>query len=64
MDYKKTLNLPRTNFPMKANLLKHEPEQLKLLAEHHIGAVLVGEAFMREPSNIKSKLAALLSAGN
>lgn len=25
MDYKKTLNLPRTDFPMKANLAKNEP---------------------------------------
>ncbi len=29
MDYKKTLNLPSTAFPMKANLAKREPEQLK-----------------------------------
>jgi len=29
MDYKKTLNLPSTKFPMKANLAKREPEQLK-----------------------------------
>jgi isoleucyl-tRNA synthetase len=29
MDYKKTLNLPSTNFPMKASLAKREPEQLK-----------------------------------
>ena len=28
MDYKKTLNLPRTDFPMKANLAKREPESL------------------------------------
>ncbi len=28
MDYKKTLNLPSTDFPMKANLAKREPEQL------------------------------------
>ncbi|MGD8775938.1 MAG: isoleucine--tRNA ligase, partial [Syntrophobacterales bacterium] len=28
MDYKKTLNLPRTEFPMKANLAKREPEIL------------------------------------
>ncbi len=26
MDYKKTLNLPKTDFPMKANLVKKEPE--------------------------------------
>ena len=29
MDYKKTLNLPRTDFPMKANLVNKEPEILK-----------------------------------
>ena len=29
MDYKKTLNLPSTKFPMKANLPSREPEQLK-----------------------------------
>ena len=28
-DYKKTLNLPRTDFPMKANLAAREPEILK-----------------------------------
>ncbi len=29
MDYKKTLSLPVTNFPMKANLANREPAQLK-----------------------------------
>ena len=29
MNYKKTLNLPSTKFPMKASLAKREPEQLK-----------------------------------
>jgi len=29
MDYKDTLNLPRTSFPMKANLATKEPEMLK-----------------------------------
>src|SRR5665213_3578462 len=28
-DYKNTLNLPRTDFPMKANLAQREPEMLK-----------------------------------
>ena len=28
MDYKKTLNLPKTAFPMKANLAHREPERL------------------------------------
>ncbi|MDR0339511.1 MAG: class I tRNA ligase family protein, partial [Desulfovibrio sp.] len=29
VDYKKTLNLPQTGFPMKANLTQREPETLK-----------------------------------
>ena len=29
MDYKNTLNLPRTAFPMKADLVKREPDRLK-----------------------------------
>ena len=29
MDYKDTLNLPDRSFPMKANLVNKEPEQLK-----------------------------------
>ena len=36
MDYKKTLNLPATKFPMKANLARREPEQLKLWEEYHL----------------------------
>jgi isoleucyl-tRNA synthetase len=29
MDYKNTLNLPRTDFPMKADLVAREPQRLK-----------------------------------
>ncbi|MBW2204931.1 MAG: class I tRNA ligase family protein, partial [Deltaproteobacteria bacterium] len=29
MNYKETLNLPKTVFPMKANLVKKEPEMLE-----------------------------------
>ena len=36
MDYKDTLNLPRTSFPMKANLPKLEPEMLKQWEEMDI----------------------------
>jgi isoleucyl-tRNA synthetase len=36
MDYKKTLNLPVTGFPMKANLAKREPVQLKEWEEIHL----------------------------
>lgn len=33
MDYSKTLNLPKTNFPMRANLPEREPEILKFWDE-------------------------------
>jgi len=36
MDYKESLNLPKTDFPMKANLAKKEPEQLKMWDEMRI----------------------------
>ncbi|MDO8476551.1 MAG: isoleucine--tRNA ligase [Candidatus Rokubacteria bacterium] len=36
MDYKDTLNLPKTSFPMKANLPKLEPEMLKQWEEMDI----------------------------
>ncbi|MGD9608977.1 MAG: isoleucine--tRNA ligase [Desulfovibrionaceae bacterium] len=35
-DYKKTLKLPQTSFPMKANLREKEPETLKFWAENDI----------------------------
>jgi len=36
MDYKQTLNLPKTAFPMKANLVKKEPEMLKKWEEMNL----------------------------
>jgi isoleucyl-tRNA synthetase len=33
MDYKKTLNLPQTGFPMKANLARREPERIQAWEE-------------------------------
>lgn len=36
MDYKATLNLPQTNFQMKANLVNKEPEMLKFWEEKEI----------------------------
>ncbi len=36
MDYKSTLNLPTTSFPMKANLVKLEPELLKKWEENRL----------------------------
>jgi len=35
-NYKETLNLPRTEFPMKANLPAREPEMLKMWEETHL----------------------------
>ena len=40
-DYKDTMNLPRTDFPMRGNLAKNEPVRLQWWQEHDIyGAVL------------------------
>jgi len=36
MNYKKTLNLPSTKFPMKANLSQREPEQLATWEKSHL----------------------------
>jgi isoleucyl-tRNA synthetase len=36
MEYKDTLNLPETNFPMKANLKQREPEQLREWEESNL----------------------------
>jgi isoleucyl-tRNA synthetase len=40
MDYKKTLNLPKTDFPMKANLVQREPEILKKWEKQDIYSVI------------------------
>jgi isoleucyl-tRNA synthetase len=36
MDYKSTLNLPKTDFPMKANLPQREPEMLARWAQERL----------------------------
>ncbi|MBV8198465.1 MAG: class I tRNA ligase family protein, partial [Candidatus Eremiobacteraeota bacterium] len=38
MDYRATLNLPTTGFPMKAELPKREPERLTWWREHDVYA--------------------------
>ncbi len=45
-DYKDTLNLPKTKFPMKANLPKNEPNMLNFWKEHCVYEKMVssGEA--------------------
>jgi isoleucyl-tRNA synthetase len=40
MDYKQTLNLPATEFPMKGNLVKKEPEMLKRWEEMDLYRVI------------------------
>ncbi len=51
MDYKNTLNLPQTNFPMKADLPKREPDVLKFWQENRIYEKIIeknagGKTFM------------------
>ncbi len=49
MDYKKTLNLPKTAFPMKANLVKREPEQLKRWEDMRLYDLIRDHSKGREP---------------
>jgi len=49
MDYKNTLNLPRTDFPMKANLAQREPEMLKRWEEMGIYKKIRQTAKGRKP---------------
>jgi isoleucyl-tRNA synthetase len=41
MDYRQTLNLPKTDFPMKANLAKREPDILKTWERENIYRQLI-----------------------
>jgi len=41
MDYSKTVNLPTTDFPMKANLPQREPEILKLWEKENIYGLIL-----------------------
>ncbi len=49
MDYKKTLNLPITKFPMKASLAKREPEQLAAWAEKDLYHAIRAASKGRKP---------------
>jgi isoleucyl-tRNA synthetase len=42
-DYKATLNLPQTDFPMKANLTQREPERLKAWADMDLYGLMRAE---------------------
>ncbi|MES9886275.1 MAG: class I tRNA ligase family protein, partial [Candidatus Sedimenticola sp. 6PFRAG1] len=50
-DYKSTLNLPKTGFPMKANLANREPEMLKRWEEIGLYSK-IREAFADRPKFI------------
>ena len=43
MDYKETISLPKTDFPMKANLPQREPEVLRQWEEQAIFQRLVAQ---------------------
>lgn len=49
MDYKDTLNLPQTSFPMKANLPRKEPEMLKQWEEQDLYKKIRENSRGREP---------------
>jgi len=49
MDYKKTLNLPFTKFPMKASLVKREPDQLKVWEQSNLYDGIRNNSKDREP---------------
>ncbi|MFP3981608.1 MAG: isoleucine--tRNA ligase [Desulfobacterales bacterium] len=49
MEYKKTLNLPQTGFPMKASLANREPEQLKKWEAENLYAQIRKDSRGRTP---------------
>ncbi len=49
MNYKKTLNLPQTKFPMKANLAQREPERLRQWEASGLYAALRQQSKARPP---------------
>ncbi|MCF8111681.1 MAG: isoleucine--tRNA ligase [Desulfobacteraceae bacterium] len=49
MDYKKTLNLPQTGFPMKASLAAREPEQLKKWENENLYELIRSQSGGRQP---------------
>ncbi len=49
MDYKESLNLPKTDFPMKANLAQREPEMLARWDKMHIYEMIRAASRGRKP---------------
>ena len=48
MDYNKTINLPKTDFPMRAGLPKREPEMLKRWQEQDVYNELLKKMCIRD----------------
>ena len=48
MEYKKTLNMPKSGFPMRAGLPKREPDMLKHWEEIDLYNEQIGRASCRE----------------
>jgi len=59
VDYKDTVNLPRTDFPMKANLPQREPEILKEWEAERIFERLVEEGYTGGYTQVREKVAQL-----
>ncbi len=53
MDYKDSIQLPKTDFPMKANLAQREPEILKAWEADRIFAQVVARNAARPGANAK-----------
>ena len=49
INYKKTLNLPKTDFPMKANLAQNEPQTLKKWKKDNIYQRIIESNNDKEP---------------
>jgi len=58
-DYKNTLNLPQTDFPMKANLSQREPEILKKWQEINIYNALRADRNARKRQPLYKSIAVI-----
>ena len=45
INLKETLNLPKTEFPMRANLAQNEPQRLKVWDKNNIYETVIAEFF-------------------
>ena len=54
-DYNSTLNLPKTDFPMRAGLPKREPEMLRRWDEEHLYEELLKKNAGKPRFNLRSE---------